>query len=94
MKIQANKKKYDALFITQETSRDTVGNFVGCHNAVSYKLDGIGFMANRTLLLHLDSGHTVLLNPGTVIIKSKEMDLGFMTQNTYNLIFDEIEEKK
>lgn len=94
MKIQANKKKYDALFIAQETSKDTVGNFVGCHNAVSYKLDGIGFMANRTLLLHLDSGHTVLLNPGTVIIKNKEMDLGFMTQSTYNLIFNEIEEKK
>ena len=51
-------------------------------------------MADRTLLLQLDSGRKVPLNPGTVIIKSKEMDFGFMTQSTYNLIFDEIEEKK
>lgn len=94
MKVQANKKKYDALIITPETSKDTVGNFVGCHNAVSYKLNGIGFTADRTLLLQLDSGCKMPLNPGTVIIKSKEMNFGFMTRSTYNLIFDEIKEEK
>ena len=93
LKVQANKKQYDALYISKCTSKETVGNFVGNHDAVSCKLHGIGFTADNTLILHFDK-KSIALNPGTVLLRSKENCFGYMDQGTFEMLFNTIEQVK
>lgn len=93
-KAQANHKKYDVLYITENTSVNTLANFIHSRSAIKIKMHGIGFNAEHSLSINFANGKSIDLEPNTVLIRSKENNFGLMDYSTYQLVFDEIEEEQ
>lgn len=88
MKAKPYRRNYNVLHITQDTTREELGNFVGNHNAVGIKLNGVGFCANT--LLTLDCGDKrITVHPGAVFLKNYEGDVTLLDGQAYNFLFCE-----
>lgn len=88
MKANPYRRKYDVLHITQDTTREELGNFIGDHNAVGIKINGIGFCSTTTLTL--DCGDELItVHPGIVFLKNSEGSVTFLDEQGYDLLFYE-----
>lgn len=88
MKAKLYRRKYDVLHITQDTTREELGNFVENHDAVGIKINGVGFCASTSLTLNCGN-NLIAVHPGAVFLKNSEGDVTLIDGQAYNFLFYE-----
>lgn len=84
------RRKYNTLQVTANTTKQELGDFIGCPEAVRTVMNGIGFCADTTLIMNTDTNE-IALYPGTVLLKNYGGDIAIIDGASYNMLFYEEE---
>lgn len=88
MKAKPYRRKYDVLHITQDTTREELGNFVENPDSVGIKINGVGFCASTSLTLNCGN-KLITVHPGAVFLKNSEGGITLIDGQAYNFLFYE-----